>query len=796
MQRPFVPITASFALGIVGACFVTLPISWLALTAAFLGLMGWRMPTRGRWFACGVLICLGAARYTQLTQLSGVADLRMVVSEAPIEAVLRGRIVVSPWLRLQERGGQQKARTLLILEAQEVRLHARWQQAEGQVIVFLEGELKNGPRTGALVEIEGTLSKPPGAMLDGLFDYQRYLAWQGIYFQLRAPPGAPLRLLADPTSRYRIRALADEFIPWAQRILALGLPGEDEALHLLWGMALGWKTALTSEVSEPYLKTGTLHVFAISGMHVALMSGMLVALLRVVRVPRYACGWIVIPWIWFYTAATGWQPSAIRSTIMMTVIVVGWMLKRPSDLVNSLAAAGFFILVWDARQLGAVGCQLSFLAVLSLALLVQPLQKGFHRWLRPDPLRAASTIPFWENWFWFALQALATALATSLAAWIGCLPLTLHYFHLASPVGLLANLLVVPLSSLALMCNLGAILTAEWLSWVTELLNHSAWLWMSLMSRFCRWCSSWPYGWFYVPAPPVWMMLIYLALLILLGLGWWEPSSRRRWIWGLSFGGIVGTALLVTVECRTSRLVLPALRGAFAVVVDQPGQHRDVVIDAGGSLDGEFTMVPYLRSLGYNSVPWLVLSHGDARHVGGVTYLLESMPIEHLLAPAATQRSSSLKSALRCAEEHGIKVASAIAGTEAGAWRVMFPADADKRSAGDDQPVVLVGDIQGRRVLIVPDLSPRGQSQLLESAQNLQADVLVASSPANGDPLGDRFLDAVRPRWVLFQDLDGRISTETIRRLKGRLARRGIQSRFASEDGSITMKFCWGWVRL
>lgn len=254
----------------------------------------------------------------------------------------------------------------------------------------------------------------------------------------------------------------------------------------------------------------------------------------------------------------------------------------------------------------------------------------------------------------------------------------------------------------------------------------------------------------------------------------------------------MGTTLLVAVEWRTSRLVLPALRGAFAVVVDQPGSPGDVVVDAGGSLDGELAIVPYLRSQGYNSLPRIVLSHGDARHVGGVPPLLQSMPAEILHAPLATQRSSSLKIALRFAEERGIRVVNAIAGTEAGAWRVLFPADVDKRTAGDDQAVVLAGNIQGTRVLIVPDLSLRGQSQLLESSQHLQSDVLVASPPSNGDPLGERFLDAVRPRWVLFQDLDGRVSTETLRRLKGRLAQRGIQSRFTSEDGSITVKFCWG----
>src|SRR6266516_4293447 len=82
-----------------------------------------------------------------------------------------------------------------------------------------------------------------------------------------------------------------------------------------------------------------MHIFAISGLHIALIAGILVSLLRVLQIPRGLCGWMVIPLIWFYTAATGWQSSAIRSTIMMSVIIAGWAIKRPSDLLNSLAAA-------------------------------------------------------------------------------------------------------------------------------------------------------------------------------------------------------------------------------------------------------------------------------------------------------------------------------------------------------------------------------------------------------------------------------------------------------------------------
>src|SRR5207237_6956657 len=180
--------------------------------------------------------------------------------------------------------------------------------------------------------------------------------------------------------------LPDRFRNWSQATMERGLPAQDESLRLLWAMALGWTTALTGEVSEPFMRTGTMHIFAISGLHIALIAGILVALLRFLRIPRGACGWLVIPLIWFYTAATGWQPSAIRSTIMMTVIIVGWALKRPSDLLNSLAAAAFIILLWDPQQLFQAGFQLSFFVLLSIALLLPPIYICLLPLFQTDPL--------------------------------------------------------------------------------------------------------------------------------------------------------------------------------------------------------------------------------------------------------------------------------------------------------------------------------------------------------------------------------------------------------------------------
>ena len=116
---------------------------------------------------------------------------------------------------------------------------------------------------------------------------------RGIYFELNTDKHTRWKLIPQPAPPRR--PLADRFRAWARHNLSRGLPEQDEALELLWAMSLGWRTALTGEVAAPFMRSGTMHFFAISGLHIGLVAGIFVVLLRVVRVPRGWVGVVAIP---------------------------------------------------------------------------------------------------------------------------------------------------------------------------------------------------------------------------------------------------------------------------------------------------------------------------------------------------------------------------------------------------------------------------------------------------------------------------------------------------------------------
>ena len=201
------------------------------------------------------------------------------------------------------------------------------------------------------------------------------------------------------------------------------------------------------------------------------------------------------------------------------------------------------------------------------------------------------------------------------------IPLSALYFHLFSPVSPLANIVAVPLGTLALMSNLGSLVCGNWLPWATELFNHSAWFFMVAMTWVSVVFTKIPRAFFYMPEPSWLTIGIYYAILVGALSGWLFAPARRIW----STAILILIAALCFWHWEQSRVeieltVLP-LNGGHAVFVDAAGRKNDWLVNCGDSNSVAFTLKPYLRAQGVNWIPRLVLTHGDLRSIGGASSL-------------------------------------------------------------------------------------------------------------------------------------------------------------------------------
>jgi competence protein ComEC len=579
--------------------------------------------------------------------------------------------------------------------------------------------------------------------------------------------------------------LTDRFLNWSKHTLTFGLPVEDEPLQLLWAMTLGWRTAFTGDISEPFLRAGTMHLFAIDGLRIALISGMLVALLRVLQISRAWCGLIAIPAIWFYTAATGWESSAVRASVMMTIVIGGWALKRPTDLINSLAAAAFIILLWEPRQLFEASFQLSFFVVLIIGLLTPPLNKISDQLLQPDPLLPGDLLPHWQRALTSILRLFTHYCALSFAAWVGSIPLSAKYFHLFSPVSTPANIVAVPLGTLALMSNLGALVCGAWFPWATELFNHSAWFFMSAMTSVNEWFTRIPGAYFYVPDPSWLSIIIYYFVFIVILSGWLKTTWRK----------IFSTFILIFIagiycwhweKSRAEiRLTVLPLNGGHAIFVDAAGRNNDWLVNCGDEDAVKFTLKPFLRAKGVNTIPRLVLTEGDVRNIGGAQSLDEIFGISELWTSSIKFRSTAYRDVVSEFGKPPSRHQIFSFGENAGCWRVLLPAATNNFLRADDNALVLLGNFHGAKILLLADLGRGGQGALLEQTNDLRADIVVAGLPNEGEPLCNALLDVIQPKIIVIADLEFPANRRASRKLKERLTGQNVPVIFTRSSGAV-----------
>jgi competence protein ComEC len=786
MKRPLVPVALLYVCGILIACVI--PVPPLLLLTGSLGLMvltlAWPC---ARLVGLGVLIVLtGWTNHALRTAILSPHDLRRILGEQPEIVTLRGILSETPTQRVYERNQEESWRTMARIDVTALlRNRQRWQPAAGRVAVTTLGVLSTNCFVGQEVEISGVVGPPRVAVAEGMFDYRAYLKQQGIYYQLQAAGEPDWRIVASPSKP----PLADRFRDWARGALALGLPVEDESLRLEWALALGWKTALTEEVSEPFVQAATYHIFAVDGLRMAIIFGIFFSMFRAFGLSRAVCGLVLLPLIWFYTGLTGWPASAIRATVMLSVVIIGWVLRRPSDLINSLFAAALIILTWEPRQLFQAGFQLSFFVVLCIILILPAMREWGLRLTAPDPLLPEELRPRWRKALRLPAEYLGDLSLTSLAAWIGSVPLVAYYFHIVTPVSAPANVLAVPLCALVLISNLASLLTAGWFPSAAELFNYAGWFLMECIRVTSHWFAQWPGAYFYVSEPTPFTTALYYTILLAVLTGWLFQPKLRAWkIAALSLGVCVWSWQFWQA-CSASRLTALPLNGGMAIYFDAPGTANDLLIDCGATNSVQTVTKPFLRAQGVNRLPALVLTHGDLRHVGGAELAADLFAVRKLCVSPARFRSPAYRRILQDYSRIPEKLRTLSRNDRLGCWTVLHPDPGDRFPQADDDPLVLSAVIGGKRILLLSDLGRPGQDALVQRTSDLRADIVITGLPVKEEALRDALLDAIQPRLIVVVDSEFPAAERASPKLRERLARRKVPVIYTRSTGAATIQW-------
>lgn len=327
-----------------------------------------------------------------------------------------------------------------LLELIAVKDSVGWKPSSASILIYHRADSALLP--GHLIWSGQAPDSISGPTFPEEFDYKSFLAGKGIHHRQFLGRGVQV---FDGSEASGIEFL----LPQVRRYLLARIDSTvsfASSRQIAAALLLGEKSSLDREIREAYAATGTMHILAVSGLHVGIIYAILFFPLRYFTLSSgkkkiYLTGVIFL--IWCYALLTGFSPSVIRAATMFSLFTIGDMRKRKPSSWNLLGLSATIMLVFDPGAFREVGFQLSYLAVAGI-LALQPLIVRW--WIPPNKFL---------EYFW-------QLAAVSIAAQLATFPLSVFYFHLFPVYFLLANLVVIPLSFLAMMAGIGLLL----LGWI------------------------------------------------------------------------------------------------------------------------------------------------------------------------------------------------------------------------------------------------------------------------------------------------------------------------------------------
>jgi competence protein ComEC len=525
----------------------------------------------------------------------------------------------------------------------------------------------------------------------------------------------------------------------AEAVLRRGLPTPEAAL--LRGMVLGDDSELPDELGDAFRATSLTHLTAASGQNIMLLAALALGLTMALGLSIRTRWALVLALIALYVPLAGGGPSIQRAGIMGLATIVAALASRPSSRWYVLLLAAAVTLALDPRALADAGWQLSFAAVIGIALLATTVRARLVD--RRLPLAAAE------------------AVAVTFAATVATAPLIAMRFDRTSLVALPANVLATPAVAPIMWLGMVAAAIGQVVPALAVPLVALAGLPLGYLVALARTAAALPGA--QVPLPlMVVMILVGLAIVLATAPPAREQLARSRHPrrrFGVAAALAVALVAAIVPAYLGRRSLAPPPSGDFRITALDVGQGDATLLQAGGHAilvdagPADGGAVTGLRAAGVSRLDVLAVTHPQADHDGGAPAVLAALPVDVLLDGRGQDRSATSVALDAPLQRRHVRVVPAHAGQELRVGplelRVLWPPAGDAAPGADpnERAIVAVATAYGRRALLTAD----AESPQIAPLELEPVDVLKVSHHGSADPGLLALLQRLRPRVALIE---------------------------------------------
>ncbi|MCC6543823.1 MAG: DNA internalization-related competence protein ComEC/Rec2 [Nitrospirae bacterium] len=639
MRQPLVIITLFYIYGIATAdLFHYFPISTMTITVLVLITISGINRYRGKPLLVPILIMVTAISfgfsYTIYMERIPANDISNFASGEKM--TITGTV--------SEPATHYSQRVVATLKSATIRKENHEVPASGMIRLTIydpETELDYGNE----IRFTGRLKNIRGFKNPCMFDYANYVSRKGI--RAGASSGKKEAIIITGEAG---NPIMKKIYRWREEIrlsIIHGLSFQSSAV--LQAMIIGATGDLTPELRDKFTAAGVTHILSISGSHLGFVTFLAFFLTRCLfthlphslflrmtlyTTPSKISAIATIPPIIFYSVLSGGETATIRSLIMAIVFLLAILIERDDDPVCTLAMAALLVLIWDPQGLFDISFQLSYTAVLSMIITVS----------RYNDTGDGKVITKWHKVWQRKLMLL---LLLTFSATVSTTPIVTHYFNQITWAGLLSNMIIIPYAGFTIVpiglftSCLGLILNVD----VIPLAKFNEIL-LTLFLKMTDIFAGLPFSVIHTPSPDI--IFIFFSYLLLISLFY----LKQRWAKITLLISLFLIAVLIAgrmfskPDKEMMRVTFLDVGQGDSAIIEFPGR-KFMVVDGGGTFSDTFdigraVVAPYLWNKGIRSIDYMVLSHPQRDHVGGLIYLLDQFHVSEVWSNGITSPATYL----------------------------------------------------------------------------------------------------------------------------------------------------------
>ena len=649
----------------------------------------------------------------------------------------------------------------------------------------------NSLREGMHVRLEGMLVLPELPRNPGQFNRRIYESGKKIDFYLENPT-----VLEVKEQRSGVREVVEiwktEMMNRCEKIY------QDEEAGILEAMLFGEKSELSGDIKELYQAAGISHVLVISGLHISLLALAVAGILRRLGFPMPVWVMLSVGVLAGYGILIGQPTTAVRALLMFFVLQGARLLGRSYDLLSALAFSGILMLLDNPGLILDGGCRLSFCAVIGVGWYVSEKNKIFRsigekekRKNRGKGGKGSSAGAILEN------------IRAGWYLWLFTLPVMLDTFYQVSVVGILWNLVAIPLLPVIIASGGLGVVLAGWNIFLGSLAGSPAYGMLQLYQEIGNISEKLPVG-MWTPGQPSKPVIAgyYLVIFLLVLVEKQLIKREKRWKIRKIFPGMELCSMLLLLLLmahpwqQREKITFLDVGQGDASMLQSGGQ--TLLLDGGSTSQknvGTYVILPYIKQQGISCLEAVVLTHTDQDHINGVTEVLEEgkkgwLTVKNLMYPYWMEGTEQGKQLKKLAEEAGASCRKIRAGDRLTIGKaeavVLYPKEQEKIAEPNAGSLVLFWKWEGVRAMFTGDLPEEKERELL---QNLPAcEILQVGHHGSATSTCREFLEQVQPSLAVIscamKNRYGHPSPDTVERLK----KTGCEIRYTMRSGAITIR--------